>query len=54
MGEEAFGAVEDIHMVHRYFGQSLKDALPALLVSMSTVPASICLLCYISGYEQIA
>ena len=52
--DEAFEAVEDIHMVHRYFGQSLKDALPILLVCMSSVATSICLLCYISGYVQIA
>ena len=46
--------VEDIHMVHRYFGQSLEDALPVQSISMSSVPASISLLCYIPGYVQIA
>ena len=43
---EAFGAVEYIHKMHRYFGLSLEDALPIGSVSMSSVLATISLLCY--------
>ena len=49
-----FGAIEYMHKVHRYFGLSLEDALPIGSVSMSSVPASISLLCYIMGYVQFA
>ena len=49
-----FGADEDIHTEHRYFGPSLKDALQAPSVCMSRITASKCLLCYIPSYVQIA
>ena len=52
--DKAFGAVEYIHRVHRYFDLSLEDALPVGSVSMSSVLASISLLCYIPGFLQFA
>ena len=52
--DEAFGAVEYIHRVHRYFSLSLEDALLIGSVSMSSISASISLLYYIPGYVQFA
>ena len=52
--DEAFEVVKYIHMGHRYFGLFFKDALPIASLSMSSIPTSIFLLCYIRGYVQFA